>query len=135
MMRGNSVVIIARRLAGYDPDRFATCPGRYDFNATGRSERWVRTRYLRKIFSFRLRSLAFPKGQEGPCVAASHRNFVPHETSHFSDEPKSSLTIYHLVPGLGLAQSVVVALRGKLKHWYRSHRDPMSWTDRLVPGG
>ncbi|WP_237709135.1 hypothetical protein, partial [Sphingomonas elodea] len=71
-----------------------------------------------KIYlQFRVRSLAFLEGKEGPRVAAFPARWPRHEPSHFSDEPLHSGLIWALVPELGLAQSVVVAPRGKPKHW------------------
>jgi hypothetical protein len=66
---------------------------------------------------FRLRSLAFSEGKEGPRVAPFPPRRLCHEPSHFSDESLHSDFIWALVPELGLAQSVVVAPRGKPKHW------------------
>jgi hypothetical protein len=41
------------------------------------------------------------------------------------DETLWKLTIYHLAAGVEMAQSIVVALRGSLKHWWITNREPI----------
>jgi hypothetical protein len=50
------------------------------------------------------------------------------------DETLWKLTIYHLVLGIEMAQSLVVALRGRLKHWWIAGREPIfAVVDPSVP--